>query len=155
MTIYQVHSPQGTILKLDSIKKMWRSLCSTIESPAMCLCLLPQHGLLTFALETKWKWPCKKNTLVRNLWEFAGYFTKILTRTAWQCDVYLKNIYTYTSVILMFENLIRWSLTTGRWVLVHLVSICTPIDSLRHVSHHHIICTHSNLLVDPNELSKQ
>ena len=26
-------------------------------------------------------------------------------------------------------------------MLVHLISICTHIDRLRHLSHHHIICT--------------
>ena len=57
---------------------------------------------------------------------------------------------------LMYEILI-WLYTTSihliwyyRQVLVHLISIYTYIDSLRHVSHHHIICTHYHLLVDPN-----
>ena len=35
-------------------------------------------------------------------------------------------------------------------VLVHLISIHSYINSLRHVSHHHIICTHYHLLVDTN-----
>ena len=36
-----------------------------------------------------------------------------------------------------------------RQVLVDLISIYTYIDSLRHISHHDIICTHDHLLVDP------
>ena len=32
--------------------------------------------------------------------------------------------------------------------MVHLISIYTFIDSLRYISHHHIICTHDHLLVD-------
>ena len=37
-----------------------------------------------------------------------------------------------------------------RHVLVYLISIYTYIDSQRHVSHHHIICTHYYLLVAPH-----